>query len=60
MDRMKVNADGSVNLYIGPKAPVGLDSNWIPTMGKKPYLWPRLYGPKEAFLNKSFRMPDVE
>jgi hypothetical protein len=60
MNKMKANADGSVDLYFGPNAPVGLESNWIPTMGKQPYVWLRLYGPEEAFWNKSFKMPDVE
>jgi hypothetical protein len=60
LDTMKVNADGSVDLYFGPNAPAGLESNWIPTMGKEPYLWLRLYGPEEAFWNKTFKMPDVE
>jgi hypothetical protein len=40
---MKVNADGSVDLYVGPNAPADLESNWIPMMGKEPYLWLRLY-----------------
>jgi hypothetical protein len=57
---MKVNADGSVDLYIGPKAPEGLESNWIPTQGKRPFPVVRLYGPDEAFWDKSFKMPDVE
>ena len=60
MDKMKMNADGSVDLYVGPNAPAGLETNWIPTMGKEPYLWLRLYSPEEAFWNKSFKMPDVE
>jgi hypothetical protein len=60
MDTMKVNADGTVDLYVGPTAPSGLESNWIPTMGKTPYPWLRLYAPEEAFWNKSFKMPDVE
>jgi hypothetical protein len=59
-DKMKVNAGGSIDLYFGPSAPAGLESNWIPTMGKKPYLWLRLYGPEQAFWSKSFKMPDVE
>jgi hypothetical protein len=59
-DTMKVNPDGSFDLYVGPNAPAGLESNWIPTMGKEPYLWFRLYGPEETFWNKSFKMPDVE
>jgi hypothetical protein len=49
-----------VDLYFGPKAPDGLESNWIPTENKEPYVWLRLYGPEEAFWNKSFTMPDVE
>jgi hypothetical protein len=57
---MKRNQDGSVDLYFGPKAPDGLESNWIPTEDKEPCLWLRLYGPEEAFWNKSFEMPDVE
>jgi hypothetical protein len=60
MEQMKVNADGSVDLYVGPNAPAGLESNWIPTMGKEPYLWLRLYAPEDAFWSKSFKMPDVE
>lgn len=57
---MEVNEDGSVDVYFGPQAPEGLESNWIPTSGKKPYVWLRLYGPTDAFWNKSFVMPDVE
>jgi hypothetical protein len=60
MDQMKKNEDGSVDLYFGPKAPAGLESNWIPTENKEPYVWLRLYGPEEAFWNKSFTLPDVE
>jgi hypothetical protein len=60
MEQMKVNADGSVDLYVGPNAPAGLESNWIPTMGKEPYLWFRLYGPEEAFWDKSFKLLDLD
>jgi hypothetical protein len=59
-DKMKVNDDGSVDIYVGPKAPDGLESNWIPSMDKKPYIWLRLYGPDEPFWKKTFKMPDVE
>ncbi|OEF22655.1 DUF1254 domain-containing protein [Vibrio rumoiensis] len=60
MNNMKLNEDGSVDLYFGPEAPKGLESNWIPTEGKRPYLWLRFYGPNKEFLSKSFVMPDVE
>jgi hypothetical protein len=59
MDQMKAIADGSVDLYFGPNAPAGLESYWIPTVGKKPYLWLRLYAPEEGFWSKAFKMPDV-
>jgi hypothetical protein len=58
--RMKVNPDGGVDIYFGPTAPQGLESNWIPTQGKRPAVIFRLYGPDEPFWNKSFKMPDVE
>jgi hypothetical protein len=60
LDKMKKNADGSVTLYVGPKAPNGLESNWIPTAGKRPLPAIRFYGPTEAFNNKIFKLPDFE
>jgi len=57
---MKRNADGSVTLYVGPKAPDGLESNWIPTRGKRPFPVFRYYGVTDALNNKSFKMPDFE
>ena len=59
-DKLKENSDGSIDLFFGPKAPKDMESNWIPTMDKKPYLWLRLYGADTAFWDKSFKMPDVE
>jgi hypothetical protein len=44
----------------GPKAPKGLEANWIPTSGKKPYAMFRFYGPEEAFYNKTFKLANVE
>lgn len=43
---------------VGPKAPEGLKSNWIPI--KRPLPAMRLYGPTEAFNQKTFKMPDFE
>ncbi|MEJ5056884.1 MULTISPECIES: DUF1254 domain-containing protein [unclassified Pseudomonas] len=60
LDAMKKNADGSVTIYIGPKAPAGLDSNWIPTAGKRPLPAMRFYGGTEALNDKSFKLPDFE
>ena len=54
------NADGGVSIYVGPKAPSGLESNWIPTAGKRPLPAMRFYGPTEAFNNKTFKLADFE
>ncbi len=59
-DKMKINADGSVDLYFGPKAPEGYESNWISTGGKVPFPMFRFYGPTEALFNKTFILNDVE
>jgi len=58
---VKKNADGSVGLYLGPKAPMGQESNWIPTdPARKFELMFRLYGPKKEFFDKVWALPDVE
>jgi hypothetical protein len=59
-DKMKINADGSVDLYFGPKAPEGYESNWIPTVGKVPFPMFRFYGPTEALFDGTFVLNDVE
>ena len=56
--RMRMNADGSVDLYLGPQPPVGKETNWIPT-GEDFFLLFRLYGPAEGFA-EAWKMPDVE
>jgi len=58
---LQKNADGSVDIYVGPKAPVGKESNWIYTPpGKKWYPWFRFYGPQKAIFDKSWVLPDIE
>lgn len=57
---MKINEDESVTIYIGPKAPEGLESNWIPTEGKKPFILIRLYGAEEGYYDRSFVLNDFE
>src|SRR5271170_5596735 len=57
---MKQNADGSVDLYFGPKAPAGFEKNWVTTAGRNFFLIFRLYGPEKTFFNKSWKLPEVE
>ncbi len=55
------NADGSTDIYFGPKAPAGKETNWVPTDPKRQFeLLFRLYGPKKELFEKSWKLPDVE
>lgn len=56
------NADGSVDLYIGPDKPAGDKAkNWIQTKaGKAWFPYFRLYSPTKAFLDKTWILPDIE
>jgi hypothetical protein len=58
--KLKINADGSVDVYVGPKAPAGLEINWIPTAGKDFWLVARFYGPQKPLFDKTWVMADVE
>jgi hypothetical protein len=60
IDSMQKNPDGGVTIYIGPEAPEGLASNWIPTAGKRPLPAMRVYGPTDTFNDKTFKLPDFE
>ena len=60
MDLAK-NADGSVDLYLGPTAPAGHEKNWIPTNPDKAWFaYFRLYAPTEAYFDRSWKLPDIE
>ncbi len=58
---VKVNADGSVDVYFGPKAPKGMENNWIQTIpGKGWFMILRLYGPLEPWFDKTWRPGEIE
>jgi hypothetical protein len=58
---MRRNADGSVDVYFGPKAPAGLESNWVPTAPGKPWFTLfRFYGPDKALFEKTWKLNDIE
>lgn len=60
MDLQK-NEDGSVDLFVGPAAPEGKESNWVETVpGRAWFSYFRLYGPEEAHFNGSWVLPDFE
>jgi hypothetical protein len=58
---LKTESDGSVKLYIGPGAPEGYESNWVQSnTGEGFFVYLRLYGPTEAYYDKSWKMPDFK
>jgi len=58
---LKKNADGSVDLYFGPKAPAGHESNWLYTQpGQKWFPWFRFYGPEKPLFDKQWKMAGIE
>jgi hypothetical protein len=58
---LQKNADGSVDIYFGPKAPAGKETNWAPTdpSGKFEVLF-RFYGPEKPLFDKTWKLPDIE
>jgi hypothetical protein len=58
---LKKNADGSVDIYFGPNAPAGKESNWVPTKpgGKFEVLF-RFYRPEKPVFDKTWKLPDIE
>ncbi|MEF1273059.1 DUF1214 domain-containing protein [Vibrio campbellii] len=59
-DTMRVNEDGSYDIYFGPKAPAGMEENWVPTNGEDFFLLFRLYGPKTKDFYKTWMLGDLE
>jgi hypothetical protein len=55
------NADKSVDVYFGPKAPAGKESNWVQTWpGKGWNVILRLYGPLQSWFDKTWRPGEIE
>jgi len=59
--KLAVNPDGSVDVWFGPTAPKGHESNWVQTVpGKGWNVVLRLYGPEESWFDKSWRPGEIE
>ncbi len=58
---LQTKADGSVDVFFGPAAPDGQESNWIPTdpNGRFEALF-RFYGPLPPLFDKTWVLPDIE
>ena len=59
--KLQKNADASVDVFFGTKAPAGKESNWIYTAPGKPWVAAfRFYGPEKAVFDKTWTLPDIE
>ena len=58
---IRTEPDGSTKVFVGPKAPVGYENNWIESNPEKGFfVYLRLYGPLESYYDKSWKMPNVK
>ncbi|OQP38635.1 hypothetical protein A4H97_18095 [Niastella yeongjuensis] len=58
---LQKNTNDSIDIYFGPEAPAGKESNWIPTNRQNQFeVLFRFYGPEEALFNKTWKLPDIE
>jgi hypothetical protein len=61
MKNIERNSDGSVDIYFGPEAPKGKESNWLPTdPSRRFFLLFRAYGPEPGLFDGSFQLNDIE
>ena len=59
-DGIKMNDDGSYDIYFAPEAPAGFENNWLQTIpGKSWFTALRMYGPLEAWIDKSWRPSEI-
>eukprot|EP01030_Chromulinospumella_sphaerica_P030066 gene30066-30560_t len=57
---IKINADGSVDVFFGPSAPKGMENNWVQTIpGKGWFMILRLYGPLEPWFDGSWKPSEI-
>ena len=60
-DELQVNKDGSIDIYMSPKAPKGKEGNWIQTDPNTNWFAIfRAYGPKQAWFDQSWQLEDIK
>jgi hypothetical protein len=60
MDSPQASADGSYDLYFGPKAPAGKEGMWIKTIPGKGWFGAfRIYGPQAPAFDGTWRLGDI-
>ena len=60
-EKVRENADGSIDLYFGPNAPEGKKSNWVQTVpGKGWFTILRMYSPLEPWFDRTWQPGEFE
>lgn len=60
-DTLRAEDDGSFDLFFGPEAPAGRESNWVETVpGRSWFTLFRLYGPLEPWFDGSWTLNELE
>jgi hypothetical protein len=58
---VETNPDGTTDIYFGPTAPDGKESNWLQTVpGKGWWTILRLYNPLQPFFDKTWRPSEIQ
>jgi len=58
---LRKNSNGSVDIWFGPSAPEGKESNWVPTNADGGFeVLFRFYGPEKPLFDKTWRLPEIE
>jgi hypothetical protein len=58
---LQKNTDGSIDVYFGPRAPHGQESNWVQTVpGRGWNIVLRMYGALEPWFDKTWRPGEIE
>jgi hypothetical protein len=58
---LKKDSDGSYEIYFGPKPPKGYENNWLESIpGKSWFIVLRMYGPEEAWIEKTWQPSEIE
>jgi hypothetical protein len=59
--KVKENKDGSIDVIFAPKAPKGMENNWVQTIpGKSWFIILRAYGPLAPWIDKTWRPGELE
>jgi len=59
-EKFQANPDGSIDLFFGPIAPAGKESQWVKTIpGKGWFTYFRIYGPQQPAFDGTWKLHDL-